>query len=117
MSDSRNDAVTDDPSCAPAAALAHEVEPTVGLAQRHVPTAERELAMVDRILVLENKLAEANHRYKLAADQQYYGLQYHAVPPPWSRSRAMYTKLLRVPVLGAAARSTLRAVRRLRRTG
>lgn len=98
--------------------IAHELPPTTGLAQRGLPTSERELAMVDRIIALENKLAEANHRYKLTNQHSLY--QAVAVVAPrerYARTRGIYGSMLKIPVLGEAARAGVRVLKRIRRGG
>lgn len=119
MNDAIDDADIPGRSSQPETGLAHEIEPTVGLAQRHRSTAERELALVDRIIILENKLAEANQRYKLATQHEYYNVV-HPAPAAtehWSRARSAYGKMLKVPALGSLAHSTVRGAKRLRRGG
>ena len=100
-----------------ASALEHEIPPTVGLARRDLPTSERELALVDRIIALENKLAEANHRYRLGLHQQYYGGQTAPAPQRFAAARGVYGVLLRIPLVGPVARAGVRAARRVRRGG
>lgn len=99
----------------PEPTLAHEVDSQAGVAQRHLASTERELALVDQIIVLQNKLAEAQHRYKLAGGDA----RYAAPPPPvverFARSKSVYGAVLKVPVLGVAARSTVRSAKKVRR--
>lgn len=93
----------------------HEViSPDVTL-DRDSADLERQLALVDRIIALENQLAETHHRYRLSINPELYRLPLPGPPvEPYTRARNAYTQILRVPVVAPIARAAVRAVKKAR---
>lgn len=116
MSNRGTGPATSEPSGVRQPGIAHEIRPTVGLTQRQQATSERELALVDRIIALQNQLAEAHHRYELAVSQM-RELSNAQPVERFSRARSFYGALLKVPVLGYVARRSVRAAKWARRGG
>lgn len=98
--------------------IAGEIGSTNGLARRGLDTSERELMLVDRIIVLENKLAELQHRYKMSTEGGYATPPALPEPPQrLRRTRDVYALLLRVPGVGWVARRGVAVAKKARAAG
>lgn len=93
-----------------------EFDSTKGLAQRGLSTSERELMLVDRIVVLENKLAELQHKYKMTTDGGGYRTPPALVEPPlrFQRARDTYSLILQIPAIGRIAHRAVGVAKKAR---
>ncbi|GAB3311245.1 hypothetical protein EK0264_10695 [Epidermidibacterium keratini] len=91
--------------------------PAVPTSLEHIADAERTLMLVDRIIALENKLAEERHRFasRQLAESVAEHEEREALRSPlelrFPRTSRAYSATLRVPVAGGLARRVVKAAK------